>query len=384
MAPTTRPAGRGGASRDPRAEVLRGHLQLSRSRPGVSRGGRGPAGRVLDCRALMSSGRAAAGGSAQRASPRGRPGRVLGLGGARRAPAGVAPPPHRRSEVDLGPTALEQSDRFAFYAVRDFELDAPPERAPSTCSPTRPTSCTQRAAGGLRRLLRARAARHLPPRRALRPGWNRLAVELRSGRGAGGLLSPCSPTASAPCRERRAGGSSATRREWSTARARSPTASRRWCGSRRRTAVGACRGSAPSGRPSMTPWPCARGRLDPPLLEPRTEPPPPRRGRRAAVNDFGDAVRVPGAPRSRRGAATLGSDRARARQEASRSTSCSPTARPSGRRGVLDVALRRSPDLPEGAPPSSRCCRRSRPRTPNAPSSGVEGCSGSSHRPDGH
>ena len=87
------------------------------------------------------------------------------------------------------PGTLERHQGLTFYAVRDFELDTPPERA---LVHVLADEAYLLYVNGRRVGSGAYAARapldSYPVGEALRPGWNRVAVELRSARGAGGLL----------------------------------------------------------------------------------------------------------------------------------------------------------------------------------------------------
>jgi hypothetical protein len=85
--------------------------------------------------------------------------------------------------------ALERSDPVAFYAVRDFELDSPPARASARILADEAyiLYVNGRRVGSGAYYAGAPLDTY-PLDLRLRPGWNRVAVELRSGRGAGGLL----------------------------------------------------------------------------------------------------------------------------------------------------------------------------------------------------
>ncbi|HVR28055.1 MAG TPA: hypothetical protein VMS86_00860 [Thermoanaerobaculia bacterium] len=87
------------------------------------------------------------------------------------------------------PGAMERSEPVAFYAVRDFELDTPPEHAyvHVLADEAYILHLNGRRVGSGAYFARAPLDTYALDR-ALRPGWNRVAVELRSGRGAGGLL----------------------------------------------------------------------------------------------------------------------------------------------------------------------------------------------------
>ena len=84
---------------------------------------------------------------------------------------------------------LEPSTGQAFYAVRDFELDAPPDRARVhvLADEAYLLHVNGRRVGSGVYYARAPLDTYTLDA-ALRPGWNRLAVELRSRRAAGGLL----------------------------------------------------------------------------------------------------------------------------------------------------------------------------------------------------
>jgi hypothetical protein len=85
--------------------------------------------------------------------------------------------------------ALEKSEPLAFYAVRDFELDTPPPRASVriVADEAYILYVNGRRVGSGAWYAGAPLDTY-PLDLLLRPGWNRVAVELRSGRGAGGLL----------------------------------------------------------------------------------------------------------------------------------------------------------------------------------------------------
>jgi hypothetical protein len=85
--------------------------------------------------------------------------------------------------------ALERSEPLAFYAVRDFELDSPPQRASVriVADEAYILYVNGRRVGSGAWYAGAPLDTY-PIDLLLRPGWNRVAVELRSGRGAGGLL----------------------------------------------------------------------------------------------------------------------------------------------------------------------------------------------------
>ena len=148
--------------------------------------------------------------------------------------------------------ALEKSEPLAFYAVRDFELGAPPARASIhvLADEAYVLFVNEKRVGSGAYF----AGAPLDTYRLdslLRPGWNRVAIELRSGRGAGGLL--CALFADGerdPMRRERsrAGASTATPPASLDGMRPRATASRRWCGNRRRPAAGASRASGPSGR----------------------------------------------------------------------------------------------------------------------------------------
>ena len=78
---------------------------------------------------------------------------------------------------------------MAFYAVRDFELDSPPARASVRILADEAyiLYVNGRRVGSGAYFAGAPLDTY-PLDLVLRPGWNRVAVELRSGRGAGGLL----------------------------------------------------------------------------------------------------------------------------------------------------------------------------------------------------
>jgi hypothetical protein len=85
--------------------------------------------------------------------------------------------------------ALEASEPLAFYAVRDFELDVPPTRASARILADEAYILYvngQRVGSGA--YYAGAPLDSYPLDSLLRPGWNRVAVELRSRRGAGGLL----------------------------------------------------------------------------------------------------------------------------------------------------------------------------------------------------
>ena len=85
--------------------------------------------------------------------------------------------------------ALDRSEPVAFYAVRDFELDSPPARASARILADEAyiLYVNGRRVGSSAYYAGAPLDTY-PLDSLLRPGWNRVAVELRSGRGAGGLL----------------------------------------------------------------------------------------------------------------------------------------------------------------------------------------------------
>jgi hypothetical protein len=87
------------------------------------------------------------------------------------------------------PGALERSEGVAFYAVRDVELAAPPERARVhlLADEAYILYVNGRRVGSGAYFAGAPLDTY-PLDGLLRPGWNRVAVELRSVRGAGGLL----------------------------------------------------------------------------------------------------------------------------------------------------------------------------------------------------
>lgn len=85
--------------------------------------------------------------------------------------------------------ALERSEPLAFYAVRDFELATPPAEASVRILADEAYILYvngRRVGSGA--YFSGAPLDTYPLDRLLRPGWNRVAVELRSGRGAGGLL----------------------------------------------------------------------------------------------------------------------------------------------------------------------------------------------------
>ena len=87
------------------------------------------------------------------------------------------------------PGALERSEPLAFYAVRDFELGTPPAAASIhvLADEAYILFVNEKRVGSGAYF----AGAPLDTYRLdslLRPGWNRIAIELRSGRGAGGLL----------------------------------------------------------------------------------------------------------------------------------------------------------------------------------------------------
>jgi hypothetical protein len=87
------------------------------------------------------------------------------------------------------PGVLERSEPVAFYAVRDFELDSPPARASARILADEAyiLYVNGRRVGSGAYFAGAPLDTYALDL-LLRPGWNRVAVELRSGRGAGGLL----------------------------------------------------------------------------------------------------------------------------------------------------------------------------------------------------
>ena len=97
--------------------------------------------------------------------------------------------PTAGAEWIWSPGARELADGLAFYAVRDVELDAPPERAylHVLADEAYVLHLNGRRVGSGAYFARAPLDTYVLER-ALRPGWNRVVVELRSGRGAGGLL----------------------------------------------------------------------------------------------------------------------------------------------------------------------------------------------------
>ncbi len=85
--------------------------------------------------------------------------------------------------------ALERSEPIAFYAVRDFELDTPPvEASVRILADDAYILYVNGRRVGSGAYYAGAPLDTYPLDRLLRPGWNRVTVELRSGRGAGGLL----------------------------------------------------------------------------------------------------------------------------------------------------------------------------------------------------
>ena len=113
---------------------------------------------------------------------------VRGPGGAALAARLLCPREGRSGSGSAAPSGATAPT--AFYAVRDFDLDRRPARARLLATGRRGVRPhPERQAGGRRRYL-ARPGRGSTPTRSGRcsAGGNRLVVELRSGRGAGGLL----------------------------------------------------------------------------------------------------------------------------------------------------------------------------------------------------
>jgi hypothetical protein len=97
--------------------------------------------------------------------------------------------PTAGAEWIWAPGALERSEGLAFYAVRDFELSAPPDRARVHLLADEAyilyVNGRRVGSGGY---FSGAPLDTYALDGMLRPGWNRVAVELRSRRGAGGLL----------------------------------------------------------------------------------------------------------------------------------------------------------------------------------------------------